>query len=273
MDNYLSFSEKIYIYVRLATASIKSRMEYRVSFIIFMITLTLFYMAQVLTIGVVITRFKTIGGWSMGEMAFLYSLLILSQGLVASIFSGLIDFSTQVRDGNYDRTLVRPLSPLVQVIMNGFEISGIAHIILGIASFLVANSFLDIRWGFENGLIFILVVLGGSLILAGIRIIIAAIAFWAVNNSSLVHLFVYSSREFLLYPLNIYSGGVRLLLTFLIPLGFINFYPAHYFLGKSTGNLFHPYFIFATFPIGLFIYGVSLIIWRYGQDAYESAGG
>ena len=209
----------------------------------------------------------------MGEMAFLYSLLILSQGLVASIFSGLIDFSTQVRDGNYDRTLVRPLSPLVQVIMNGFEISGIAHIILGIASFLVANSFLNIRWGFENGLIFILVVLGGSLILAGIRIIIAAIAFWAVNNSSLVHLFVYSSREFLLYPLNIYSGGVRLLLTFLIPLGFINFYPAHYFLGKSTGNLFHPYFIFATFPIGLFIYGVSLIIWRYGQDAYESAGG
>jgi ABC-2 type transport system permease protein len=273
VDNYLSFYEKIYIYVRLATASIKSRMEYRVSFIIFMITLTIFYLAQVLTIGVVITRFKTIGGWSMGEMAFLYSLLILSQGLVASIFSGLIDFSTQVRDGNYDRTLVRPLSPLVQVIMNGFEISGIAHIVLGIASFLVANSFLDIQWGFENSLIFILVVLGGSLILAGIRIIIAAIAFWAVNNSSLVHLFVYSSREFLLYPLNIYSGGVRLLLTFLIPLGFINFYPAHYFLGKSTGNLFHPYFIFATFPIGLFIYGISLLIWKYGQDAYESAGG
>ena len=273
MDNNYTFSEKIYIYLRLATASIKSRMEYRATFIIFMITLSLFYLAQVLTIGVVISRFKTIGGWSMGEMAFLYSLLILSQGLVASIFSGLIDFSTQVRDGNYDRTLVRPLSPLVQVVMNGFEISGIAHIILGIASFFVANSFLNIKWGFENSFVFLLVVLGGSFILAGIRIIIAAIAFWAVNNSSLVHLFVYSSREFLLYPLNIYSGGVRLLLTFLIPLGFINFYPAHYFLNKSTSELFHPYFIFATFPIGLFIYTISLFIWKLGQNAYESAGG
>ena len=115
--------------------------------------------------------------------------------------------------------------------------------------------------------------LGGSLIFAGIRIIIAAIAFWAVNNSSLVHLFVYSSREFLLYPLNIYSGSVKLLLTFLIPLGFINFYPAHYFLNKSTNDLFHPIFIYATFPIGVFIYTISLLIWKIGQNAYESAGG
>ena len=270
MNSYL---DNVYIYFRMAIASIKSRMEYRSTFIIFMFTLIAFYTAQVLTIGVVIQRFKSIGGWSMGEMAFLYSLLILSQGLVASIFNGLIDFSTQVRDGIYDRTLIRPLSPIVQVVMNGFEISGLAHIIMGIASFLLANSFLDIQWDFKNSFMFVMVILGGSLILAGIRIIIAAIAFWAVNNNSLVHLFVYSSREFLLYPLNIYTGGVRFLLTFLIPLGFINFYPAHYFLNKSPDNLFHPFFIFATLPVGITIFLFSLIIWKFGENAYESAGG
>ncbi len=273
MDNPYLFSEKLVIYIRLAAAAIKSRMEYRSSFWIFFFVLILFYMAQVLTIGVVINRFKTIGGWTVGEMAFLYSLLILSQGLVASLFSGLVDFSTQVRDGNYDRILVRPLSPLIHVIMNGFEISGIAHIILGIASFVFANSLLEIQWGFQNITMFAFVVFGGSLILAGIRIIIAAIAFWAINNSSLVHLFVYSSREFLLYPLNIYSGGVKILLTFLIPLGFINFYPAHFFLNKSTGGLFHPYMIYATLPVGIVLFFASLSIWKLGQNAYESAGG
>lgn len=36
----------------------------------FLFTLLTFYAAQISTIGIVITRFKTIGGWSMGEMAF-----------------------------------------------------------------------------------------------------------------------------------------------------------------------------------------------------------
>lgn len=266
-------SEKLYIYIRLATAAIKSRMEYRGTFLIFMVTLIIFYSAQVLTIGLVVNRFKAIGGWTMGEMAFLYSLLILSQGLVSSAFNGLIDFNTQVRDGLYDRTLVRPLSPLVQVIMNGFEISGIAHIVMGIGSFFLANSLLNIKWNTLNILVFIFVVLGGSLILAGIRIIIASIAFRAINNSSLVHLFVYSSREFLLYPLNIYTGGVKFLLTFLIPLGFINYYPAHFFLDKSSEGLFSPYFIFATFPVGVLLFTLSLFIWKWGESFYESAGG
>ncbi|MCE9501806.1 MAG: ABC-2 family transporter protein, partial [Leptospira sp.] len=225
---------QLYVYFRLAMASIKSRMEYRASFIIFLFTLVSFYAAQAVTVGVVITRFKTIGGWSIGEMAFLYSLLILSQGIVSCFFSGLVDFGNFVRLGTYDRLLVRPLSPLGQVIMGGFELTGFAHLVLGLITFFVANSLIAIHWDLVNVLVLISVITGGSMILAGIRIIIGAIAFYAVNNNSLVHLFVFSSREFLLYPLNIYSTSVKFLLTFIIPLGFINFYPAHYFL-KKTG--------------------------------------
>ncbi len=268
-----TFAETLYIYLRIATASIKSRMEYRASFVIFLFTLLTFYAAQISTIGIVITRFKTIGGWSMGEMAFLYSLLILSQGIVTFIFSGILDFSTYVRDGTFDRFLVRPLSPLSQVIMGGFEITGFAHIILGFLTFVMANSLIEVQWNFINGVVFLAVVVGGALILGSIRIIIAAIAFYAVNTNSLVHLFVFSSREFLLYPLNIYSGGLKFLLTFIVPLAFINFYPAHYFLNKSGENLFHPMFVFGTLPIGIVMMLFALWFWKKGQNAYESAGG
>jgi ABC-2 type transport system permease protein len=265
--------ENFYIYLRLATASIKSRMEYRASFMIFMGTIIVFYIAQVLTIGVVISRFRNIGGWSMGEMAFLYSLLVLSQGIVSSVFSGLLDFSTIVRDGSFDRFMIRPLSTLGQVIMTGFEITGLAHIVLGIAAVVLANSMIEIHWTWEKMLMLVFVILGGSCILAGIRVLIAAVAFKAINNQSLVHLFVFSSKEFLLYPMNIYSSGVKILLTFVLPLGFINFYPAHYFLDKSGEGLFHPYFIFATFPVGVITFLFSLWIWKLGKTAYESAGG
>ncbi len=269
----LNFSEKFKIYIKIATASIKSRMEYRASFIIFLFTLVCYYTAQVLTIGVVITRFKSIGGWSMGEMAFLYSLLILSSGIVTFVFSGILEFGELVRSGNFDRFMVRPLPPLAQVVFGGFEITGIAHIILGFITFLIANSYTNIQWDAEKIVHFVIVVFGGSFILSSVRIIIAAIAFYAVNTNSMVHLFVFSSREFLLYPINIYSTGMKILLTFIIPLAFVNFYPAHLFLNKSGATLFHPLMIYGTFPIGVFMLMFAFYLWKKGMNAYESAGG
>ncbi|MBE7412092.1 MAG: ABC-2 family transporter protein [Leptospiraceae bacterium] len=267
------FLQSAHSYLQLALASVKSRMEYRASFFIFLFTLVSFYTAQALTIGIIIHRFKVIGGWSVGEIAFLYSLLILSQGIVSCLFSGVVEFGNFIREGTFDRLLVRPLSPLGQVIASGFELVGLAHLILGLITFFIANSLIRISWSFFDVVIFITVILGGSMILAGIRIIIAAIAFYAVNNNSLVHLFVFSSREFLLYPLNIYSKGVKFLLTFIIPLGFVNFYPAQYFLKKSGEGIFHEYIVYFTLPIGVLLFLISILFWRKGQKDYESAGG
>ncbi len=260
-------------YLKMILASISSRMEYRASFIIFLFTVLAFYIAQILAIVVIIYRFQSIGGWKMGEMAFLYSLLVLSQGLVACAMGGLLEFSELIRTGNFDRALVRPLSPLLQIIANGFDLTGIVHISLGILSVVIANSLVKIDWTFIKICILLLVVLGGSAILASIRILIATVAFWAVKTDSLVHLFVFSSREFLLYPINIYSLPIRILLTFIFPLAFINFYPAHLFLQKDTSTLFHPVFIYGTFPVGILMLIFSIILWKYGQKHYESAGG
>lgn len=261
------------IYSKIAIASIKSRMEYRTSFSVFLFTLIMFYSSQALTISAIVYRFKTIGGWTLGEMAFLYSVLILSMGLVSSMFSGLIDFYEFIREGTFDRILLRPLSPLGQIIAGGFEITGVVHLILGVTAFWIANQLQKVDWNWLNIIVFITVILGGSLILASIRIIIASIAFYAVNNSSLVHLFVFSTREFMLYPMSIYPTGLKFILTFLLPLGFINYYPAYYFLNKSTeGDLFHPYLMFGSLPVGILMAITSLILWEKGKKAYESAG-
>jgi ABC-2 type transport system permease protein len=260
------------IYLKLAVASIKSRMEYRGSFVVFIITVVLFYTAQIATVGIVLNRFKTIGGWKLGEIVFLYSLLILSQSVVTFVFSGILDFSTLVREGTYDRMLIRPLSTMGQVLMGAFEISGFANLIMGVVTFIIANSFVDISWTLSKVLILLSVIIGSAGILGGIRIIIAAVSFYAINNQSLVHLFVYSSREFLLYPLNIYNYGLRFLLTFIIPLGFVNYYPAHFFLDKTGFELFHPYIHYFTLPIGMVVATCSMIFWRFAQRRYESAG-
>ena len=47
-------------------------------------------------------------------------------------------------------------------------------------------------------------------------------------------------QEFTRYPISIYSRGVRLLLTFVVPFAFMNYFPARYFLHKAHEGAMLP---------------------------------
>ncbi len=259
-------------YAAMLRAALQSRMQYRGSFIAYIVTVLGFYGAQIAVIGVMLNRFQTLGGWSTGEVAFLYSLLVLAQGLVSMIGSGLVDFAGVVRDGTFDRTLLRPLSSLLQILAMRFEPAGTAHVILGIAALITANALIEIHWTALNVLFLLSAIVGGALILLSVRIAVAAVAFFTISNAGLQHLVVFSSREFLLYPVDIYSRPVRFLLTFFFPIAFVNFYPAHLFLSRDDGALFHPYFQFMTLPVGLLCFWLGLRYWKFAVRRYTSTG-
>lgn len=260
------------VYGAMLRAALQSRMQYRGSFIAYIVTVLGFYAAQIAVIGVMLNRFQSIGGWRPGEIAFLYSLLVLAQGLVSTVGSGLVDFATVVRDGTFDRTLLRPLSSLVQILVMRFEPAGTAHVIMGIAALITANSLIEIPWSPVTVAFLLAAVLGGAMILMAIRIAVAAVAFFTVSNAGLQHLVVFSSREFLLYPVDIYSRPVRFLLTFFFPIAFVNFYPAHIFLARGENTLFHPLFIYMTLPVGVGMLALGVWFWRFAVRNYTSTG-
>lgn len=259
-------------YGAMIRAAIQSRMEYRGSFIMYILTVLGFYSAQIGVVVLMLYKFKKIGTWEQGEMAFLYSLLVISTGLVSAIFSGFLEFSEFVRQGTFDRVLLRPLSPLLSVLCMRFEPGGLANIALGVIGFAVANSLTEIRWTVQAVGMLLLVLAGGVMIQGAIRIVTAASAFFTVSNDGMQQLFVFSAREFLLYPVDIYNRPVRFALTFLFPLAFINFYPAHYFLSKDTTSLFHPMFVYLTFPVGALCMLLAIWFWRKAVRHYGSTG-
>jgi len=119
---------------------------------------------------------------------------------------------------------------------------------------------------------FPLAIAGGVMIHAAIRIFVSTVAFWTLRNSSLVHTVVFSSKEFIVYPITIYNSGVQFFLTFIFPIAFINFYPAHYFLDKSGEMLLHPVLQLFTPLVGAVLLALSLIAWRSGINHYQSSG-
>jgi ABC-2 type transport system permease protein len=75
-----------------------------------------------------------------------------------------------------------------------------------------------------------------------------------------------------MYPLNIYPWILQLIFTFLIPIGFISYYPASEFLGKESG--FHIPLSMALWTpvVGIVCFIISQFIFSIGMKKYESSG-
>lgn len=264
--------ETALIYWRLALASIRARIEYRASFLFFIFSITLFYVAQVGLLLVVLARFDNIHGWSAGEMAFMYGLLTFSQGITTLFFNALTNFDQTLIKGEFDRVLVRPLSPLGQVICSRFELTTLVHFILGGVALHLGAKYSGIVWDAQKLLYLPLVLMGGVFIQSAVRLFVTAVAFWTLRNAALVHTVVFSSREFVIYPVSVYNWGVQFFLTFIFPMAFVNFYPSQYFLDKSGENLFHPVLSVLTPLVGTVMFALSIYAWKKGVDHYQSSG-
>lgn len=257
-------------YLKLIQKAIQIQLEYRMSFFISLVSMGFYYIVQFSIVGFTVMKFKGIRGWNIQEIAFLYSFILVAQGFNTMIFGPLVRFDEIIRKGDWDFLLIRPMRPLMSLLCMQFDPSAIIHLLLGIFFFFYSALKIGLELNFENILLILQVWVGGALVMASVRIIIAAIAFKAVVIESLVHFFVYSSKEFILYPINIYKNPIPFLLTFIFPLAFVNFYPSHLFIQKET--LFYDGLKYFSFPVGVTLYIFSLWVFRLGQKSYHSTG-
>ena len=78
---------------------------------------------------------------------------------------------------------------------------------------------------------------------------------------------IHTIREFVRYPLTIFPKGFQIIFTFIIPFGFVSFYPATYLLKKEEYNL--PLIL----PLVLvFFVVIGSFVWKKGVANYNGTG-
>ncbi len=260
------------LYWLFAKTNLKSQMEYPLDFVFGFFSTMFHYAAQFLAIWIMLNRFHTIGDWNFAQVAFLYSLALLSYGLFGSFFAQSIGFSELIIRGEFDRLLVRPWGLFFQVISRSFDPGFIAHFALSIAILVLASKLAGIEWSITRILFLIPVVIGGALIQFSLGLAAATVSFWTLESRSFYWLFIYNTRELIWYPMSIYSKVIQILLTFIIPFAFVNFFPAQYFLGKNDFTIFHPVFQYLTSLVGIGMFILAYKFWQFGVNHYQSTG-
>jgi ABC-2 type transport system permease protein len=247
-------------------------LEYRANFIMWFGFTIVYHGSAIAALYVTLTNFPSMNGWDFRNMAFLYALWMTAHAVNSVFFSAISEIPDWIRDGEFDRLLVRPLDPLFQVITTPNSMFP-DELILALSFLVVATVANHIA--VTAGFLFLvtLVIIGGALIDASIGLIIATVAFWFVQVDALRWMILQLEQEFTRYPLSIYGRGVRLVLAFVIPFGFMNYFPAAYFLGKASNGIGLPVVIgLATPLIGVAFLVVANLFWRFGLQRYQGVG-
>ncbi|MCS7197820.1 MAG: ABC-2 family transporter protein [Candidatus Bipolaricaulota bacterium] len=125
-----------------------------------------------------------------------------------------------------DVVLVRPINPYFQVLAEGLgSIQEIFSCALGALLMAMASTMLSLDWTLDKILGLVLEVFFGVLILGGLFTLLAALSFWVVGTKSFASPLM-ALMDFAQYPMEIYNRYIQFILTFVVPLGFIAFYPS-----------------------------------------------
>ena len=219
-------------YWEMQSMNVRSRLSYArdtwLESLLFMIQ----QFAGLMLLWVIFTRVRTIAGWSLPEMAFLYALQILSMSLYRLMFQGVRDTTALVAQGTFDMILTKPRHPLLLLTCRRSNTNGLADLVFGIAVLLSASARMDFVWTVERVLLLFLFVVSANVLIIGLMTAQAAISFWLIRFTAL-HDIIMAVREFTFYPLSIYGAGIRILMYTAIPLAFASYIPAAVLLGKD----------------------------------------
>ncbi|WP_096187935.1 ABC transporter permease [Evansella halocellulosilytica] len=255
------------IFFQYASQYMKTRMSYRADLVVELFSDLLFQAVNLIFILVVFGHTTLLSGWSREEIIFIYGFFLVPYAIFSSFFN-IWDFNERyIVKGEMDRVLTRPIHSLFQIIIERMELESMFGVITGVAIMFYAGSQLGLTLDWYDPFAFLLMVIGGSLIYAGIFIILASISFWSDSKTDIMPM-MYNIGNYGRYPVDIYNQVIRYVLTWILPFAFVGVYPSAFFLGRSE---WYGYAFF-TPVMGVIFLGIAIILWNAGVKRYRGAG-
>ena len=96
------------LYFRLVRVAMQSRLQYRADFVTGIIGVIVLNVVNLSLIGILVSRFQHLNGWTLWEMVFLYCLWILGHSLYSLFFWHIRTLEDFLVQGTFDQFLMRP---------------------------------------------------------------------------------------------------------------------------------------------------------------------
>lgn len=247
-------------------ACLAEEFEYRANFIA-NIAMTLFTLGMsVLTVLLFFYRSTSLGGWSFYEVLALLGIFNALHGFIELFLQpNMSRLVSHIRQGTLDFVLLKPVDSQFFVSFRHLVLWRFADIGLGLALTGYAVWRFDGPPAWHELIMFVLLFGAALVIIYSLWTGMMVISFWAVKVDNLSFLF-HSIFETSRYPASVYSGALRLVLLYVLPIGLVTTVPAE----AIVGRLDSLHAIGAMLLAALFLLGARLL-WKQALRAYTSA--
>lgn len=207
------------------------------------------------------SRIELISGYNFDQLITFFLVFNFFDLLGQIFFRGIYWFRNDIVSGNFDYKLVKPISPLFQVLTKHTDF-------LDIPLFVLVTIFLVSRLttvAITELAIFALLGISSLLLITAIHILVAAVG---VITTEVDHsIWIYRDLSLMgRVPVDIYTDFVRALLTFVIPIALIFTIPAKALFGLIAWPI-----MLIVLIVSLLIYLLTLRFWHYALTQYSSA--
>lgn len=257
------------LYSTYAKLSLISKLVYKANVIIGVVAFLFAEATSLLTLYFLVSSVPSIDGYSIYHIGLLFGLTNMAVG-IDHLFSDRLWTVAyfEVKLGKLDHMFLRPLPILFQVIASEVQLEALGELIIATALILLCGSQVQISGGIGAILLVILGIICAALIITSFKVMVASLAFKFKRSGPLLQ-FIYNFSGFTKYPMNIYPKAIRIILTFVIPLGLCLFYPFE--------NLFTPVDnpgLIALAMVGFTaLFGsICIFVWTKLVKMYESTG-
>ncbi|MFZ4772965.1 MAG: ABC-2 family transporter protein [Chlamydiia bacterium] len=164
-------------------------------------------------------QFNDIGGWQINDMAASMAMLSGAYGLSNICFGGTRTLGLMIKNGDIDPFMTQPKNLLLHLASCKSRSKGWGHLM---TTFILLSI-----GGFKAAMLplILTLIVSGTCVITAFGIIMYSLNFWFGSIERVSNRFLDSLFVFALYPTNIYSGVLQLMMFTVIPAGLIGYLP------------------------------------------------
>lgn len=217
-------------------------------------------------VAIVFTKTDNLAGWQHSELICLLGIYFIVLGSINFVIApSLNKFMQDIVSGELDFTLTKPRDAQLLVSVQQFQIWKVIDIILGTGVLFYGLSMQMASATLEDVLLFLVTLTCAGAIIYSFWMILATLAFWFIRIENITQIFwaMYIAGR---WPVNIYPGWLRWLLTLVVPIAFAVTVPAEAVSGKLPTETL----VLAVIMTGGLLW-ISRRFWLFGLKHYRGA--
>lgn len=255
----MAFSKTCNFFFSLVHVSIRASISVRGAFLLESVLMMANNLIFLLMWWIFFKQFKEVSGWTMNDMIALNAIGMGAYGLMQICFGGVKQISRIILNGDLDPFMTQPKNLLLHLAGSKSFSKGWGHLMTTVI--LVILGKLTIL---STLLLIAIGMICGCLVFTSIGIIAHSLVFWFGSIEHVSKNYCDSLFLFVLYPSNIYSGILQVVMFTLIPAGIIGHMPVELLRNFS----WLKFFTLLGSSAGLFT--LAFVVFHQGLKRYES---